>query len=161
MKTGYGRYIRIRIFGRTSVVDSISRPHGSLQSSSWHLGSRITRSTAPNMREGSHGSPRKRHALISTCASPERGPRSARYFDVPLRSGPATPPQDQCAQSEGSTRSTTPNMREGSHGSPRKRHALISTGVSPERRRAPHNTCLLYTSPSPRDRTRSRMPSSA
>ena len=24
-----------------------------------------------------------------------------------------------------------------------------------------HNTCLLYTSPSPRDRTRSRMPSSA
>ena len=28
---------------------------------------------------------------------------------------------------------------------------------------APHvgNTCLLYTSPSPRDRTRSRMPSSA
>ena len=27
--------------------------------------------------------------------------------------------------------------------------------------RAPHYTCLLYTSPSPRDRTRSRMPSSA
>ena len=26
---------------------------------------------------------------------------------------------------------------------------------------APTNTCLLYTSPSPRDRTRSRMPSSA
>ena len=25
----------------------------------------------------------------------------------------------------------------------------------------PHQTCLLYTSPSPRDRTRSRMPSSA
>ena len=25
----------------------------------------------------------------------------------------------------------------------------------------PKNTCLLYTSPSPRDRTRSRMPSSA
>ena len=25
----------------------------------------------------------------------------------------------------------------------------------------PPNTCLLYTSPSPRDRTRSRMPSSA
>ena len=25
----------------------------------------------------------------------------------------------------------------------------------------PHMTCLLYTSPSPRDRTRSRMPSSA
>ena len=24
-----------------------------------------------------------------------------------------------------------------------------------------HNSCLLYTSPSPRDRTRSRMPSSA
>ena len=28
-------------------------------------------------------------------------------------------------------------------------------------RTAPPNTCLLYTSPSPRDRTRSRMPSSA
>ena len=27
--------------------------------------------------------------------------------------------------------------------------------------RAHHHTCLLYTSPSPRDRTRSRMPSSA
>ena len=27
--------------------------------------------------------------------------------------------------------------------------------------RAPWETCLLYTSPSPRDRTRSRMPSSA
>ena len=26
---------------------------------------------------------------------------------------------------------------------------------------AKHNSCLLYTSPSPRDRTRSRMPSSA
>ena len=26
---------------------------------------------------------------------------------------------------------------------------------------ATHTTCLLYTSPSPRDRTRSRMPSSA
>ena len=26
---------------------------------------------------------------------------------------------------------------------------------------APHTPCLLYTSPSPRDRTRSRMPSSA
>ena len=28
-------------------------------------------------------------------------------------------------------------------------------------RKRVHNTCLLYTSPSPRDRTRSRMPSSA
>ena len=28
-------------------------------------------------------------------------------------------------------------------------------------RRASYGTCLLYTSPSPRDRTRSRMPSSA
>ena len=27
--------------------------------------------------------------------------------------------------------------------------------------RYPHGACLLYTSPSPRDRTRSRMPSSA
>jgi len=31
-------------------------------------------------------------------------------------------------------------------------------GVCPE---AHHTACLLYTSPSPRDRTRSRMPSSA
>ena len=42
---------------------------------------------------------RRTHALISTCASPGRGAhsRSARYFDLPLRSGPATPPKDQCA----------------------------------------------------------------
>ena len=30
-----------------------------------------------------------------------------------------------------------------------------------EEKRAQENICLLYTSPSPRDRTRSRMPSSA
>ena len=35
----------------------------------------------------------------------------------------------------------------------------ISTAVTELRKAAP--TCLLYTSPSPRDRTRSRMPSSA
>ena len=34
-------------------------------------------------------------------------------------------------------------------------------GVLPEDTLKPYNTCLLYTSPSPRDRTRSRMPSSA
>ena len=37
-------------------------------------------------------------------------------------------------------------------------------GGAPERRlvgRLPRCSCLLYTSPSPRDRTRSRMPSSA
>ena len=36
----------------------------------------------------------------------------------------------------------------------------VILGVSRESIRS-HNTCLLYTSPSPRDRTRSRMPSSA
>ena len=35
----------------------------------------------------------------------------------------------------------------------------ISCGKKPEK--INHNACLLYTSPSPRDRTRSRMPSSA
>ena len=34
-------------------------------------------------------------------------------------------------------------------------------GGSLVRANASNNTCLLYTSPSPRDRTRSRMPSSA
>ena len=34
---------------------------------------------------------------------------------------------------------------------------FVDDAVSP----AAPNTCLLYTSPSPRDRTRSRMPSSA
>jgi len=34
---------------------------------------------------------------------------------------------------------------------------IMATGAYPGRAR----TCLLYTSPSPRDRTRSRMPSSA
>ena len=33
--------------------------------------------------------------------------------------------------------------------------------MNPERSYVPANPCLLYTSPSPRDRTRSRMPSSA
>ena len=36
-------------------------------------------------------------------------------------------------------------------------HPKIFAGVLARR----NNTCLLYTSPSPRDRTRSRMPSSA
>ena len=35
--------------------------------------------------------------------------------------------------------------------------AAVFLGVAPE----PEPSCLLYTSPSPRDRTRSRMPSSA
>ena len=38
--------------------------------------------------------------------------------------------------------------------SPNKRHATLVGGVQ-------YGPCLLYTSPSPRDRTRSRMPSSA
>ena len=40
---------------------------------------------------------------------------------------------------------------------------LVSDTWSQEKPRlpAPHQVCLLYTSPSPRDRTRSRMPSSA
>ena len=33
--------------------------------------------------------------------------------------------------------------------------------MNPEPSMKEFNTCLLYTSPSPRDRTRSRMPSSA
>ena len=40
----------------------------------------------------------------------------------------------------------------------------IRVVLKPQRERliiAPNNPCLLYTSPSPRDRTRSRMPSSA
>ena len=36
---------------------------------------------------------------------------------------------------------------------------FASVSEKPDQRE--HNTCLLYTSPSPRDRTRSRMPSSA
>ena len=40
----------------------------------------------------------------------------------------------------------------------------IKTGMSPEELKEvidQYDGCLLYTSPSPRDRTRSRMPSSA
>ena len=40
------------------------------------------------------------------------------------------------------------------------RFGLSGMGVAPAGVDKP-NTCLLYTSPSPRDRTRSRMPSSA
>ena len=39
--------------------------------------------------------------------------------------------------------------------------ALFRTGISPRRAAGRLKVCLLYTSPSPRDRTRSRMPSSA
>ena len=38
-------------------------------------------------------------------------------------------------------------------------HALQCAALA--KHRQTHPTCLLYTSPSPRDRTRSRMPSSA
>ena len=47
---------------------------------------------------------------------------------------------------------------------PMPAHARVQRRPSPERRRLSNGnsrTCLLYTSPSPRDRTRSRMPSSA
>ena len=39
--------------------------------------------------------------------------------------------------------------------------AMLETFQSGERFMNPVHVCLLYTSPSPRDRTRSRMPSSA
>ena len=42
--------------------------------------------------------------------------------------------------------------------------AVLKGGFSDERAislKTSENVCLLYTSPSPRDRTRSRMPSSA
>ena len=38
---------------------------------------------------------------------------------------------------------------------------LCSPGVKKQNKVIAHIACLLYTSPSPRDRTRSRMPSSA
>ena len=41
------------------------------------------------------------------------------------------------------------------------RAQALASGEVSELRVAHRNTCLLYTSPSPRDRTRSRMPSSA
>eukprot|EP00656_Telonema_subtile_P021656 TRINITY_DN22691_c0_g1_i1.p1 TRINITY_DN22691_c0_g1~~TRINITY_DN22691_c0_g1_i1.p1 ORF type:complete len:101 (-),score=13.71 TRINITY_DN22691_c0_g1_i1:11-313(-) len=62
---------------------------------------------------------------------------------------------------------TTPNTDPDTHHEPPPLPARLTTGstVSALRRRChqrDHTTsCLLYTSPSPRDRTRSRMPSSA
>ena len=38
---------------------------------------------------------------------------------------------------------------------------ILKIGISALEMRESSNSCLLYTSPSPRDRTRSRMPSSA
>ena len=38
---------------------------------------------------------------------------------------------------------------------------VVTGDVADHGRRAQYQNCLLYTSPSPRDRTRSRMPSSA
>ena len=40
-------------------------------------------------------------------------------------------------------------------------NAVAATSYLYVKSDASYNTCLLYTSPSPRDRTRSRMPSSA
>ena len=44
---------------------------------------------------------------------------------------------------------------------PNSPDVFLETDISPETKINLSNTCLLYTSPSPRDRTRSRMPSSA
>ena len=38
---------------------------------------------------------------------------------------------------------------------------VLTTGIGGRFERAYYNICLLYTSPSPRDRQKSRMPSSA
>ena len=42
-----------------------------------------------------------------------------------------------------------------------KKNGDFSSNIAMAGARAYHQACLLYTSPSPRDRTRSRMPSSA
>ena len=42
-----------------------------------------------------------------------------------------------------------------------KKKPLLMDYIDPKKITYLPNTCLLYTSPSPRDRTRSRMPSSA
>ena len=41
------------------------------------------------------------------------------------------------------------------------RETLTRIGVASRKEKKIYQSCLLYTSPSPRDRTRSRMPSSA
>ena len=43
----------------------------------------------------------------------------------------------------------------------RLRRAAVKAGKKIDGKDYDHNTCLLYTSPSPRDRQKSRMPSSA
>ena len=40
-------------------------------------------------------------------------------------------------------------------------HSQITEGITKVKQTSKNPICLLYTSPSPRDRTRSRMPSSA
>ena len=65
--------------------------------------------------------------------------------------GPGSPSEG--ARHEGARHDSSPG--EGSPGEAAARTALV---VDAEDR---FTTCLLYTSPSPRDRTRSRMPSSA
>ena len=46
-------------------------------------------------------------------------------------------------------------------GTPTEKTVLIENGILKNFMQDRLNACLLYTSPSPRDRTRSRMPSSA
>ena len=58
-----------------------------------------------------------------------------------------------------------PNIRvgvyHGSHGSSAKTNGKSSSKARRVKENLEDKGCLLYTSPSPRDRTRSRMPSSA
>ena len=62
-----------------------------------------------------------------------------------------------------STITTTPTSLayEYAEASESRRQELLTEALSSEVENAIDRTCLLYTSPSPRDRTRSRMPSSA
>ena len=54
----------------------------------------------------------------------------------------------------------TTYLEESNAGAPRKYYKLTAQGES-ERKKITLDCCLLYTSPSPRDRQKSRMPSSA
>ena len=77
------------------------------------------------------------------------------------QSGMITDNKTEAARLNGLIATNTTNITANTRSIGINNVAAINVGAYPSNTILPPNTCLLYTSPSPRDRTRSRMPSSA
>eukprot|EP00656_Telonema_subtile_P032422 TRINITY_DN35596_c0_g1_i1.p1 TRINITY_DN35596_c0_g1~~TRINITY_DN35596_c0_g1_i1.p1 ORF type:complete len:145 (+),score=53.28 TRINITY_DN35596_c0_g1_i1:189-623(+) len=88
--------------------------------------------------------------LIERQSSPSRAASSAQPSVEPSTSATTSPAQHSTAEQQPSTAEQQPST-----------HKQQPTEDQTKEGSTQEQTCLLYTSPSPRDRTRSRMPSSA